>query len=856
MRKVDGTSEITGGGMTTTGDLAAVIVDSNGDLVRGWTSSETAKYNGDALPLLGVAPTIYTDPASQDIATGDTATLQVVPQGSAPFSYQWYKNGTLIQDATARTYTTGALDSSNDGDAYTVTVTNKYGSVTSSAATLTVAASASPSITTQPVSGEATEGRSVTFSVEADGSDAKAYQWQLDDGSGWADIEGAVSSQYTTPATALSESGNDYRVIVTNDYGTITSSAATLTVSSAVSVSEDWTGTDGDPWPSQWTEQDNGDPLAVNISSNQGHMGSTGMSMMYINNAEAAFVDQTVKLDIHGGTAAKAGLFARRSDSDSDTYYMARSGIASGGGGDSVRIYKVIDGTQTQLGMINDNITVGVWMMRFVVETNDKGLTDLKLKIWQDGNAEPTEWNLEKLDVDEPRLEGVAGRFGVIGDIAVLGRDIYFDDYTATGEIGVTNAAPTASFTAEPASGDAPLEVQFDAADSRDTDGSDPKLMHRYHWDFGDGSDPVTTLYPDIRHEFTQSGNYTVTLTVNDELGATASTTSTVTISSANLQVTEDWTGTDNDPWPSQWTEETISGTTPPLEIISNQGRVRGAGLNAGTALAYINNQNAEDVDQVAQIHITAGTGLKAGLIARRSDSDSDTYFIARTGQDYGGDGGSVRIYKIVDGTQTQLGYISDDLAGGTYMMRFRVETNSSGHTDLRLKVWQSGTSEPGTWNLEKLDVNEAKLNGVTGRFGLYANIGVSDPNRRIYFDDYQGTILDNITENWTGTDNDPWPSQWTEETISGTTPPLEIISNQGRVRGAGLNAGTALVYINTYNAEDVDQVAQIHITAGTGLKAGLIARRLRQRFRHLLHRSHRTGLRRRWWQRPHLQDR
>src|SRR5207253_8151300 len=48
-----------------------------------------------------------------------------------------------------------------------------------------------------------------------------------------ANIAGATSASYTTPATATSDSGSAFAVVVTNTAGTVTSSTATLTVSAA-----------------------------------------------------------------------------------------------------------------------------------------------------------------------------------------------------------------------------------------------------------------------------------------------------------------------------------------------------------------------------------------------------------------------------------------------------------------------------------------------------------------------------------------------------------------------------------------------------------------------------------------------
>ena len=67
--------------------------------------------------------------------------------------------------------------------------------------------------------------------------------------------------------------------------------------------------------------------------------------------------------------------------------------------------------------------------------------------------------------------------------------------------------------------------VLFDGSASSDPDGS----IVAYQWDFGDGytaSDVITT------HAFAAAGTYTVTLTVTDDMGATATDTAVVTVRS------------------------------------------------------------------------------------------------------------------------------------------------------------------------------------------------------------------------------------------------------------------------------------------------------------------------------------
>ena len=87
-----------------------------------------------------------------------------------------------------------------------------------------------PSITTQPANQTVTVGQTATFSVVAAGTAPLTYQWQKNN----ANISGATSASYTTPATVSGDNGATFRVIVTNPVTNITSNPATLTVNPVV----------------------------------------------------------------------------------------------------------------------------------------------------------------------------------------------------------------------------------------------------------------------------------------------------------------------------------------------------------------------------------------------------------------------------------------------------------------------------------------------------------------------------------------------------------------------------------------------------------------------------------------------
>jgi hypothetical protein len=179
---------------------------------------------------VNVPPTIATQPASQSVLAGQTATFAVSASGTAPMTYQWKKNGTAIGGATSASYTTAATTNSDNGTSFTVTIANAAGNVTSNAATLAVTATpVAPSIAAQPSSRTVTAGQAATFAVTATGTATLTYQWMRNG----AAIGGATSATYTTPATTTSDNGASFTVTIANAAGNATSNAATLTVTAA-----------------------------------------------------------------------------------------------------------------------------------------------------------------------------------------------------------------------------------------------------------------------------------------------------------------------------------------------------------------------------------------------------------------------------------------------------------------------------------------------------------------------------------------------------------------------------------------------------------------------------------------------
>lgn len=94
-----------------------------------------------------------------------------------------------------------------------------------------------PAITSQPQSTAANTGESATFSVVATGLPQPTYQWYFED----SPLSGQTSSNLNLVNLTAGHAG-EYKVVVSNSGGNVTSSAATLTVTPLVSFTN-WLAT-------------------------------------------------------------------------------------------------------------------------------------------------------------------------------------------------------------------------------------------------------------------------------------------------------------------------------------------------------------------------------------------------------------------------------------------------------------------------------------------------------------------------------------------------------------------------------------------------------------------------------------
>jgi len=191
-----------------------------------------------AIVDIGSAPMILQQPISLTVNIGESATFTVVAASATEMTYAWKRDNVLITGANAASYTVPNAQLTDEA-AYTVVVSNEYGSVTSTAATLNVGSILL--ITQQPVNQMAYAGQTVTFSVTVTGPGPITYVWWRNEDSiasflsytAWHKnfpVTGIGGPILTIPNVQALTDQAAYFCVVSNPYGSTTSAKAWLSV--------------------------------------------------------------------------------------------------------------------------------------------------------------------------------------------------------------------------------------------------------------------------------------------------------------------------------------------------------------------------------------------------------------------------------------------------------------------------------------------------------------------------------------------------------------------------------------------------------------------------------------------------
>jgi hypothetical protein len=473
------------------------------------------------LRALTNAPSITSQPRGQSAVTNTALALTVGASGSGTLAYQWY-SGSAISGATSASYS--ATSATATTNSYYVIVTNAYGSVTSSVATLTwtnsVPNTSPPSIATQPTSQTGLTNTALTLTVSASGN-GLGYQWRLSE----SVISGATTSSYSmTSSTAVT---NFYSVVVTNVYGSVTSSVATLA----------WTNGAGGSAGHYYstTFPLTGNPMSEGGAWIQG--GTVGLDWANIRtspglaysaaNLPSTYGDPTAVLTGTWGpdqtASAVVNLASRPSGGQAEVELRLRSSVSAHSCTGYEFLYSVY-GDYAQIVRWNGaagNFTIldGRAPAHGALQTGDV------LKATAVGNVLSIYMNNALIfSVTDSTFSSGSPGIGFYPNNSSGGLQWGFSSFTATdGSGGSPNQPPVAIASVTSTNGMSPLAVNFSSAGSRDPEGA----ALTYNWAFGDGGTSTAT---NPTHTYQADGVFAAQLTVSDGTNTTRSSILSITI--------------------------------------------------------------------------------------------------------------------------------------------------------------------------------------------------------------------------------------------------------------------------------------------------------------------------------------
>jgi hypothetical protein len=202
-----------------------------------------------------IAPAITNQPLPRSVGVGSDTTFAVAASGTPTPTYRWQiqlaGSGTWLDLTETPNYsgvatamlTVKSATLAMSGDQFRAIATNGTPpDATSDAVALTVVAM--PTITQQPQAAAVAAGGNTSFAVIATGTGTVTYQWQRRaiGSADWQDLADNAMFQDTDTATMrilgalFGMNGDQFRCVVTDTIGSVTTNAAMLTVSKGIAT--------------------------------------------------------------------------------------------------------------------------------------------------------------------------------------------------------------------------------------------------------------------------------------------------------------------------------------------------------------------------------------------------------------------------------------------------------------------------------------------------------------------------------------------------------------------------------------------------------------------------------------------
>ena len=421
-------------------------------------------------PPAAVAPGIVTPPASQTLAAGNPLGLLVAVSGTGPFTYQWFR-GTTPVGGDSPVFELPAVTTQHAG-AYTVTVTNAVGDVTSAAAQITVNPALAVATAELP---RATAGRAYALDLAATGG-IDTRVWSLAAGTLPAGLalsaDGRIQGTPTAPARAL------FTVRVADGSGAATRELA-LDVRPVGGFSTDpdlvlhYTFDEGSG-NRVWDAAVAGNNHATDVPNTPAGFPVNGTATWVpdgrlggaYGNADLAqglapfFPANQGDLDFDPrADAFTLSIWVRTTTTDGYRTILSKNGFADENWNVQYRLWTTSDPVSNVQGISGDAwsgplatapaINDGQWHLLTLVNYHDTGAGVWRARLYYDGGATYTQWNTGP-GARTPRLlaigdtsNGYNGWNGQIDDLRIYRRALTPAEITA---LHATPATPAASY--------------------------------------------------------------------------------------------------------------------------------------------------------------------------------------------------------------------------------------------------------------------------------------------------------------------------------------------------------------------------------------------------------------------------
>jgi large repetitive protein len=587
----------------------------------------------------------------------------------------------------------------------TLTVTDNDGGTGSKVTSVAVVANAKPTAAFTSTVADLKASVDASATADSDGT-VTGYAWDFGDGA-------TGSGQTTSHTYALAGTYSVVLTVTDNDGATdaITHSVTVTAPPVGVLAKDQF----GRTLATGWGTADTGGAYSLTgAASLFGVSGGTGSIRVAAGSTPKVFLngvsstDTDLTADVSMDKVANAGsasvyLVARGTATDG---YRGRVAIGTNGAL-TLTVSKAVANTETvvKTGTVPGLTYTAGTVLHLRMQAVGSGSTDLKLKVWKDGTAEPSTWQVTATDTTAS-LQSAKG-VGIMGFLSTSATNspvtLTIDNLLAQ-PTGATpppvNAKPVAAFSSSAAD----LTASVNASGSTDSDGT----ITGYAWDFGDGQVGTGQI---TNHTYGASGTFQVKLTVTDDGGATDTVTHPVTVTAppAGVLAQDEFSRNLATGWGTADTGGawTLSGAA---NLFGVNGGVGTLSVAAGKApAANLNSVASTSTEVTADVSIDKlpNTGSVYIDLVGRGDNTN-----AYRGRVLIGSTGAVQVHftKTVAGVESSI--TSSAVSGLTYtagtVLHVKLQVDGSGTTLLKLRVWKDGTTEPTTWQLQGTDATAA----------------------------------------------------------------------------------------------------------------------------------------------------